>query len=194
MTTSFEVPRPQILMGVPSLETLAADPIWLAQLRTQVGLPKNLRHTSQTPWVLWACVVRRSPVPPQKPIWTWARSSHATYGQAFNAWVASRRKNTARVEANELGALIVDWSIVCAPKLWDQPLTVALPEGCSWCPRCRRPVVWRWIGRHHAVPGLADLQPTLRCPWCGIREETATPHQARAVRARLLSKQRKVAA
>lgn len=171
----MEVPRPQILSGTPSLETLTADPVWLAQLRTQVGLPKNLRHPTQTPWVLWACVARRSPIPGGSPIiWSWARSNHTTYGQAFNAWAASRRKNRERIECGDAGPLIVDWSIVCAPKLWPQPATVTIPPGCSWCPRCRRPVVWRWIGRHHAVPGLADLQPQLRCPWCGIREDTAT--------------------
>lgn len=174
-TPVFEVPRPQILAGVPSLETLVADPTWLALLRTQVGLPKNLRHETQHPWILWACIVRRSPIQ-GKPMWSWARSTHSTYGQAFNAYAASRRSNTARLESGEAGALIVDWSIVCAPKLWHRPMGLTLPTGTAWCPRCRRPVVWRWLGRHHSLPGVTPV-PCMRCPWCGVREETSAIYQ-----------------
>jgi hypothetical protein len=185
---TLEITRPPILAGIPTLESLASDPAWVARMKQAPKLPSNLRHVGQTPWTLWACVVRRSPQPPQKPIWSWARSSHTTYAGAWNAWVKSRKENQARIDAGGLGPIIVDWSIVCNPRLWDQPLDLQMPMGTMWCPRCRRPVVWRFIGRHHAIQGLSDLSPMHRCPWCGIREDSAWQHQASVVQSRMRKK------
>jgi hypothetical protein len=185
---TFEIPRPPILAGIPTLENLVSEQGWLSMMKQAPRLPKNLRHEGQTPWTLWACVARRTPTPPQKVMWTWAKSAHPTYAQAFNAWVASRKANQVRIDAGAVGPIIVDWSIVCGPRLWDQPIDRTLPVGTSWCPRCRRPVVWRFIGRHHAIQGLSELSPLHRCPWCGIREDSAWPHQASQVRARVEKK------
>jgi hypothetical protein len=150
---------PTVLRGSPTMEELAADPAWRTLMRQQYSLPANLRHGH--PWVLWACLTIPDSPAGTYP-WRWAWKSFATYGEAFNHW-ASARKIT-------LG--VVDWSIVCRPKVWSEPVDkpVLWPSRATWCGRCRRPVVLHLIGRHRAVhTGLAmDAPLRMRCPFCGM--------------------------
>lgn len=163
----------------PTLESLARDPEWGAQLRKSHGLPKNLRHPGQTPWALWGLVATPDESKPGGWSWSWAQSRHSAYSEAWSAWVKSLKRQRERGEGERR---VVDWSIVCLPRLWPQPLALELPPGTHWCPRCRRPVVWSWRTPSHALGPIARSQAALRCPWCGCREETAEPFQAWAIR------------
>jgi hypothetical protein len=63
-----------------------------------------------------------------------------------------------------------DVALVSRRMLFEPPVSVrhTIEYPFEWCPRCRRPTMYRALQRHHAVVVLT-LQDPYRCYFCGIR-------------------------
>jgi len=156
-----------------TIHELLEDPVYRKYFCTVPQLPAVKRLAE--PWRLYVRSDRG-----------WAKKDFFEYKDAFRLFSAKR-------------ANILDAAIVCRPMLWTPPTRVVKiknkfhangqqitkevswqpkleghDEDHRWCGRCRRPTVFKYFARHHALTGEAAAmmdQGARRCTICAIRLE-----------------------
>lgn len=140
----------------PTFQSLVDDPVYRRYVKTVPHLPNNL--TGGNPWAVWAITQPIDGYPDGR----WRGAMFATYAQAWAATLSAMR-NTARYR---------DVSLVSRRAMFHPPIGFVWDFPYEWCPRCRRPTLYRMMSRHHAVTVLTSDDP-YRCYFCGIRRSFA---------------------
>jgi len=62
---------------------------------------------------------------------------------------------------------------------WEPQLDVNDPNDYTWCPYCRRPTVFKYYAKHHAIDlkGLPIDQSVARCHICGVSTRMLTNYK-----------------
>lgn len=143
------------MKNVPvTLTQLLRDPLYKQYFCRAPRLPRGT--TNGLPWQVWATVDGR-----------WATKRFCTYVDAF-AMVKAKLK------------CYDDITITCRPLFWAPPEGFVIPSGHVWCGRCRRPAIFGYHRRHHALEGYDRYcsESVRRCVFCGVREMSlrTVPH------------------
>lgn len=163
---------------------LLEDPVYKAWLKKP---PKDDRVTHGEVWVAWLKPVSH----PNRPN-RWYRKTFHTYKEAY-VYVA---KNLAGVEDAAIGCthqefkppivrtgyriarfkrkdpktgkeVIVKQKVPVRKFLTELP--GRLPPGHTWCGYCRRPTIFGYFLKHHALPKAYCVPYEKRCRICGVR-------------------------
>lgn len=147
---SFEVEVTEQL----TFRELLQDPIFKAWMKKVPTLRAN--PAKGEPWRVYG-----------KTDGYWGKKEFFHYPQAFN-WVA---RHLSRLE---------DCAIHCKRQPFRPPVVKdshglkhnwPMPPKHRWCGLCRRPTVFGYFNKHHALPGV--LAPyERRCSICGVREKS----------------------
>lgn len=138
---------------------LIKDPIYRQYLQKRPTLDHIV---STAPWRVYVQLTQSGP---------WARKDFRTYPEAYRFLLKHYRQGAH------------DLSLGCKPRAFPlpqvktksgarQPLIRLIPDGHTWCGYCRRPTVFRYFKRHHALPKNYPPNPdALRCTICACRLE-----------------------
>lgn len=137
------------------------DPVFKAWFNRK---PSDPPPGNTSPWVVWVQKEHNG---------KWSRARFKTYAKAHK-YVRSIYKDVWDLT---LGCLRRDYGpplMKVTDKTTKQARAVlwrGMPEGHSWCGYCRRPVVFAYFSRHHAVPKNMPCNGNeRRCSICGARE------------------------
>lgn len=161
-----------------SLRELLKDPIYKKYFTTLPELPASAFKCSTPPWR----VIYRDES-------GWKARNASSYREAFSVLKGSN---------------FIDGAITCRRIQFDPPIRrvrlkgkfYMLPDGTkqqvvkdivwkpklpgdetwhNWCPYCRRPTVFSYYRKHHALKTSVELDPSvLRCAICGVSERIVT--------------------
>lgn len=139
-------------MRPPTIHTLLEDPVYRAYLKQIPRLSPNLVHGE--PWVVWA----RTTDEPAR----WAKKMCTTYREAWGVL----RDAMGRPDRYNDVAIVSRRQLFAPPEnfYWDYPF--------HWCSRCRRPSMFAYRPKHHALknaPVVSEDPDDRRCFYCGMR-------------------------
>lgn len=136
----------------PTFKLLVEHPEYRKFVRTMPTIPANMRQGR--PWAVWAITHNAR----------WRGGLFESYVDAWGATLKAMR-NTEKYR---------DVALVSRRQLFEPPRAVIplIEYPFEWCPRCRRPTMYRPLQRHHAVE-ILTLQDPYRCYFCGIRRSFA---------------------
>jgi|SRR5690606_1906910 len=145
-----------------TLRELLKDPNYRAWF-TKIPKLRVVHHTP--PWRLYA---------QREEGGKWARKDYRTYPEAYNA---------VRSRLQEFHDLIIH----CKPQAFPPPIIefqgrkfyLPPPPGHLWCVYCRRPTVFGFFSKHHAMPGRPIPDYDLRCGGCGARHAGMKPYKSK---------------
>ena len=169
-----------------TLRELLQDPVYKQWFRK----PPNLGDQFVPSGRPWRVYIQRQ-VTPDRPEGKWGRADFQSYAKAANFLIGHLRSG-----AHD-GALTCPSHAFHPPVLVSKEpkrvlVTVQLRGGKTkkvrryayqryywrpamelyghqWCPYCRRPTVFAYFSRHHALPTNLCLPYELRCSICGVR-------------------------
>lgn len=169
-----------------TLIELLEDPVYKAFLLKQPQIPKTAKaNPSSPPWRLWVLLHGE---------FRWRKRDFDTYTEAFN--FLKKKLKTGKIKdaaihckrvafpppirlAKIKGKFIKgsDGKLRQATKYveWTVKLPAEEPEAHRWCPYCRRPTVFKYYTRHHALDSIQGkgimVDPSVkRCCICGSSE------------------------
>lgn len=145
----------------PTMRVLLEDDTFAKYMRRVPRLPDNLLHTyGNPPWLLWA----------EFEDGTWKRARVAEYRDAYSK-MKRLLKNTK----------VRDVSLVSRRMMFAPPMDFNWQSRkFPWCARCRRPSMFRFALKHHAIE-IVDytFDEPYRCYYCSIRQVALPKHSPR---------------
>jgi hypothetical protein len=143
---------PLVTVMPPDLRRLLRDTEFRAMMMRRPVLPDNLTRPGMSePWHVWVL----------KNDMRWQRGRYYRYTDAYN--VMRRKLKDPDV---------IDISVVSIRYLMPPPSGYRWNyRKYPWCPRCRRPSIFRLQYDHRAIPDDAEISfdEPRRCFYCGIR-------------------------
>ena len=165
-----------------NIHELLEDPIYKAYFLEQPKVPWAKKPTMTKPWRLYVML---------KGTKTWRRKEFDTYADAFKylrtlmkqgriSDAAIHCKRYAFDPPTRLAKIRGKFKIgsdgkkrqVVKEVRWRERLHVDEIETHTWCPYCRRPTVFKYYTKHHALKSLGGIvdSSVRRCCICGISE------------------------
>jgi hypothetical protein len=147
----LEINRP------PELRMLLQDQYFKQMMRRRPRIPSNLtRPELSPPWQVWVLTTTER----------WRKGEFHSYDDAFRVMREKLR------DEGTMDVALVSKRFLMAPPIGFKWQWKKYP----WCPRCRRPSVFKLSYGHRNLRGvqLSDDEP-MRCFYCGIRQ-AAFPH------------------
>lgn len=135
------------------MKTLLKDPTYRKFFATAPRLYETQQIPGTKPW--WLYVQRKEDGP-------WGRRATETYRDAFDL----AKKALKKLDVHDL-------TIVSRRASYRPPRGFEWPQSHRWCPYCRRPTVFWYFRRHHALTRFKDydLSEVPRCTVCGIPDD-----------------------
>ena len=140
------------LVQPPDMRRLLRNTTFRQMMTRQPRIPANLLNPDLSPpWQVWVL----------KTDGIWQRGKYQNYTDAYN--MMRRKLKDGRVA----DIAVVSMRYLMPPPSGFRWNSRAFP----WCPRCRRPSLFRERYDHRALPDDCELtlDEPLRCFYCGIR-------------------------